>query len=412
MARLVGKLTARKVATATPPPHRRAITLSDGGNLFLQVTRASGGHVRRSWLFCFERDGVRRSMGLGNVATRGLADARRKARDLRLQLLDGIDPLEAKRRARMAAAAEKAKAVTFKQCAEMYVAAHMDAWHNAKHRAQWKSALENYCYPKIGGMAVADIDTDAVILVIEPIWRRIPETASRVRGRIEKILDFATVRKFRSGDNPARYAGHLSELLPSKRKLHTVEHFKALDYREMGAFMIELRSRKGEAARALELLALCAARTSEVTGALWSEIDLKAKTWVIPASRMKSAREHAVPLSDRAVAILEALPRDHGNSIFKLSATALWRTLRDMRPVTPHGFRSSFRDWAAECTNYPREICEAALAHAVGSQVERAYARTSFFDKRRQLMDEWARFCSEPARSGENVVPIRDRVAP
>ena len=289
----------------------------------------------------------------------------------------------------------------------MYLKAHSDKWTSAKHAAQWPATLEQYAYPKIGAMSVTDIDVDDVIRCIEPIWKSIPETANRVRGRIEAILGYATVRKFRTGDNPARWRGHLATLLPAKGKLRETAHHAALPYADMPAFMADLRKRTTLSARALEFTILTAARTGEVNGATWEEVDLKAKKWAIPASRMKSGREHAVPLCDRALAILKSLKHQRG-PVFGLSNIAMLETLQIMRPgMTTHGMRSTFRDWAAERTNFPREVCEQALAHTISNSVEKAYRRGDLFEKRRRLMTQWADYCSKPAQSGEVVVPIR-----
>jgi integrase len=417
MRRTVGRLNARQVATAKPQGDRDAVLLPDGGNLYLQITRTKTGE-NRSWVFRYELDGRRHDLGLGPLRDFGLAEARDRARALRQQLHHGIDPLDAKReqkRERLAKQAAQAKAITFRKCAEDCIAAHADAWTNAKHSRQWQTTLEQYAYPVIGDLAVSDIDTAHIVKTLEPIWRRIPETASRLRARIEKVLGWATVRGYRSGDNPARWRGHLAELLPARRKIRQVKHLPALPYAEMPAFMGELRSHEGATARALEFTALTATRTGDVLGARWDEIDLKAKTWTIPAARMKSRREHRVPLADRAVAILKALPR-HGAHVFAgadghaLGERAMLRLMDSLRPeYVPHGLRSTFRDWAAETTAYPNHVVEMALAHSVGNAVEKAYRRGDLFEKRRKLMQTWSDYCARPAPTGATVTQFPAR---
>jgi integrase len=404
MARMVGRLTQKEVANAKPTAERKATLLADGGNLYLQCTRGKDGTILRSWVFRYELDERRREMGLGPLSTISLSEARDRASSLRKQLLDDIDPLEAKRRARLARLAEQAKTVTFKRCAEMYLEAHRDGWKNAKHRWQWTSTLERYVYPVIGDLAVSDVDTNLVIKIVEPIWKTIPETASRIRGRVEVILGYATVRGFRTGDNPARWRGHLAEVLRGSPK---AEHHPAMPFAEMAAFMERLRGRLSISARALEFTILTAARTGETLGATWDELDLKTGTWVVLAARMKGGKEHRVPLSGRAVAILKGIAEQAGrapsrrhvfaNGERPLSNMAMLQLLRGMHPdLTVHGFRSSFRDWAAETTNHPNHVVEMALAHAVGNDVEAAYRRGDLFLKRRRLMEAWADYCGKP----------------
>jgi integrase len=415
--RRIKRLTAKQVANAKPRRGRDWALLTDGGNLFLQVSVGSSGAINRSWVFRYDQDFKRHELGLGSIHTVSLSEARDKALSLRQQLLDGIDILEAKRAVkleRQAKAAERARRVTFKNVAGMYLAAHEDSWKNPKHRAQWKSTLSAYVYPVMGDVPISDIDVDLVVRAVEPIWRTKPETASRVRGRIESILGYATVRKFRVGDNPARWRGHLAELLPAKGKVRKVEHHPALPYVELPGFMAELRERDSLSARALEFTILVAARTAETIGATWAECDLKAKTWTVPADRMKAGKKHVVPLPGRAIEMLKSLPHK-GEYVFPgapgkpLSNMAMLELLRGMRPgATVHGFRSTFRDWAAERTNYPNHVVEMALAHAIPDKTEKAYRRGELFEKRRKLMDAWARFCAAPQIEGE-VVPMAGR---
>ncbi len=390
----------------------------DGHGLYLQVMSATN----RSWLLRFERGGRERWLGLGPLHTINLDEARERARKARQQLLDGVDPIEHRKAARATQALAEAKAVTFKEAARQYFDAHERKWKNAKHRAQFLSTLEAYAYPIIGRLPVAAIDTGLVLKVIEPIWNEKTETASRVRGRIESVLDWATVRGYRTGDNPARWKGHLGEVLPARGQIQKTNHHAALPYTEIGGFVAALRQREGVAARALEFTILTAARTNEVIGALWDEIDFAAKVWTVPAGRMKASKEHRVPLSDRALEILRDLPRETGNAFVfigprkggGLSNMAMAAVLgrMDCTDITVHGFRSTFRDWAAERTNYPNHVVEMALAHTVGDKVEAAYRRGDLFDKRRRLMAEWAKYCgTKPAHAATDgtVVAMYER---
>jgi len=379
--------------------------------LWLQVTRGEGDHLRRSWTFRYEIDGKRREMGLGPLSTRGLAEARTKAKELRQQLLDNIDPLEAREAARRAKFAEQARTMTFRQCAKLYLDLHQDGWKSAKHREQWTSSLKNYIFPVLGDLSVADIDPAAVMKVVEPIWTTKTETASRIRGRIEAILDYAAASGFRGGDNPAR---HVLVALPKKAKIAKIEHHPALAWQDIPAFMASLREQQSTAARCLEFAILTAARSDEAISAVWDEIKFPAKTWVIPGSRMKGGEKHEVPLSDRALEILRSLPHNEpyvfGGSR-PLGVKVLRRqVLRHLHAsITVHGFRTSFRTWCAEATNYPEIVAEHALAHNVGSAVERAYKRTTLLQKRKQLMAAWSKYCCTPrapARGG-NVVTLK-----
>jgi integrase len=387
---------------------------NDGGGLYLQVS-ASGA---KSWIFRFMLDGRPREMGLGPVHVVPLAEARKRAAECRRMRLDGIDPIEARGAQRAQKRLEAATAMTFEQCARAYIEAHKAGWRNSKHAAQWPSTLATYAYPVFGGLPVQAVDVGLVMKVLEPIWVEKSETASRLRGRIESILDWATTRGHRQGENPARWRGHLENLLPKKSKVRRVKHHPALPYDEIADFVVELRAQEGVAARALEFLILAAARTGEVIGARWDEVDLEEKIWVVPGERMKAGREHRVPLSAAAVAVLEQMNEiREGESVFPggkkrmpLSNMAMLALLKRMnrRNLTGHGFRSSFRDWAAELTNFPHEVAEMALAHTVGDKVEAAYRRGDLFQKRRQLMEAWSRFCGTP-KSRADVVPISGR---
>jgi integrase len=308
--------------------------------------------------------------------------------------------------------------MTFRQCAEAYVEAHREGWKNAVHAHQWVQSLDSYVYPLLGKLPVSAIDTALIMKVLEPAWLEKTETMSRVRGRIESVLGWATVRGFRQGDNPARWKGHLDTLLPGKTKIKDVEHFAALPYRDIGAFMSQLRSHEGISAAALEFAILTAMRSKETLGARWEEFDLANRLWTIPAGRlegrMKNSKEHIVPLSDAALAVLDRMAQIRRNDFVfpgragRLNKIALFAVLRRMNrgDLTAHGFRSSFRDWCGDCTNYPRDLAETCLAHKTGDPTEQAYRRTSAIEKRRQLMAAWAAFCSAPAPADE-VVPIR-----
>jgi integrase len=407
MNRDSNRLTAVKVATIMRPGR-----YGDGGGLVLQISKWR----TKAWLFRYERAGRERQMGLGPVSTLSLAEAREKARQARKLLLDGIDPIEARKAARTTGRLEAARGMTFKECAERHISAHEASWRNEKHREQWKSTLARYAYPIIGDLSVAAIDTTLVVKVIEPIWMTKPETAARIRGRVENVLDWATVRGFRAGDNPARWRGHLDKLLPARGRVKPVKHHAALPYAEIPNFMAELRDRDSISARALELTILTAARTGEVTGARWPEFDFAARTWTVPGERMKARREHRIPLSDRALEILAALPRERGNQFIFIGASAgkplsnmaMLELLRGMRPgYVPHGFRSTFRDWAAETTNFQNHVVEAALAHVVSDKVEAAYRRGDLFEKRRKLMEAWAAYCARPRMAAAVVTLSR-----
>ena len=391
--------------------------------LYLQISADTSGGLTKSWVYRFVSPltGKPRWMGLGPSDAIGLAKARELARAARETQKLGGDPIEARREQRMAAKLEAAKRISFGKCAEDYIATHKSGWKNEKHVAQWRATFEgkNAATAKINNLPVAAIDTVLVLSVLKPIWKTKPETASRIRGRIERVLAWATVSQYRQGENPARWRGHLAEMLPAKTKIYKVKHHKALPYADIPAFMQSLRERDGVSARALEFTILSATRTNESIGALWSEVDLKDNTWTIPSERMKSKRPHRVPLSDRAAAILKAIPRE-GEFVFPggkanqpLSNMAMLELTRGMigNGYTVHGFRSSFRDWCKEQTNFPREIAELALAHVVADKSEAAYSRGDALDKRRQLMAAWARYCAEKpkAATAENVTPMHGK---
>ena len=352
----------------------------------------------RSWIVRVTVHGKRREMGLGGFDDVTLAQAREKARQARQQAIEGIDPVEARKAERLRRRFDVAP--TFRKCAEDYIEAHSPEWRNPKHAAQWSATLETYAHPVIGDMSVAAVDTPHVLEVLRPIWTTKTETAARLRGRIEQILSAATVPGYRKGDNPARWRGHLDHLLPKTSKIAKVAHHPALPIDHVPAFAKHLLSGNGIAARALLFAILTAARSGEVRGATWDEIDMDARLWVIPAERMKADREHRVPLSDQAVELLKGLPvfvgvdyvfaAPRGGQLSDMSLTACMR--RQQLPYVPHGFRSTFRDWCGERTHYPGDLAEMALAHAIKNKVEAAYRRGDMLEKRRQMMQEWANF--------------------
>lgn len=395
MAAGIEKLTALKV-TRLSKPGRHA----DGKGLYLQITKT----LAKSWLFRYERDGKERFMGLGPVHSVGLAEARERARDARNCLAKGKDPLDERNALVLAAKAQVQSNRDFDSCAADYIKSRQDEWKSEKHRKQWERTLAVHASPHIGKMAVRQITTPSVLKVLQPIWTTRTETASRVRERIERILSWSAKHGYREGENPARWDGHLEELLPKPSKLKKVVHYPAMPYREVGAFMRDLKRQVGFAPRALEFTILTACRTGEVLGATWEEIDFRARVWTIPAERMKNGKEHRVPLTTSAVEVLRKVRRYHPRLVFPgtkkdkpLSGMAMLKVLERMgrSSLTVHGFRSSFRDWAAEMTQYPEAIAEMCLAHTVGSAVENAYRRSDLFNRRRGLMTDWESWCAE-----------------
>jgi len=406
MTRTIHRLGTVKINALKTPGY-----YGDGGGLYLRV-RPGGS---KSWVFRFTVAGRKRDGGLGRYPTITLAKARELAEECRRLVACGVDPVEQRREEREVVAARAAKAMMFEACAKAYIEAHEAGWKSDKHHRQWRASLGTYVFPIIGVAPVDGIDTTMVLTVLTPIWNSKPETASRVRGRIELVLDWAKARGYRDGENPARWRWHLQHMMAPKKKLRQVEHLAALPYDEIGELMAELRERTSIAARALEFLILTAARTNEALGATWDEIDLHTKLWVIQAERMKGGTTHRVPLSPHAVAIVKEMASIRQNDFVfpgakqgrPLSSMSLAMLLRRMGrgDITVHGFRSSFRDWAAETTNFPNHVVEMALAHAIGNKVEAAYRRGDMFDKRKRLMDVWATFCAR--RTSANVVPLR-----
>ena len=377
--------------------------------LALQVLPTGG----RTWILRMTVGDKRRDMGLGGFPDVPLSQAREAARIARAKVREGIDPIDdAKAKVSMLKASQAA-ALTFEQCALKYIESQESKWDNPKSPIQWRNSLKTYAYPHMGSLLVRDVDLPQVLATLEPIWKTKTETASRVRSRIEAVLDYAKARKYRSGDNPAAWRGHLDKILPAPGKVSKTEHYAALPFDDIGAFMERLRKAEGTGAKALALLILTAARSGEVRGATWEEIDLDAGLWVVPAERMKAKKEHRKPLSKAAISLLRALPRMAGTEyVFPaprkgmISDATMSAVLRRMEvDAVPHGFRSTFRDWAAERTSYPGEMAEMALAHTVSDKVEAAYRRGDLYMKRVKMMEDWASFCATVRQPGV-VVPI------
>ena len=424
-----GKLTAKKVDSILAGRVAGRYH-GDGGGLWLVVSKRdeSGRALAASWVYRYMLHGKSAEMGFGSAWDISLADAREGARVARQRVKkDKVDVLaerrEQERVQRDARKIELARRMTFRDVAESLMAAKDPGWRNGKHRNQWRSTLQTYAYPIIGDTEVSAIDTPMVVRVVEPLWLTKTETASRLRGRLEAVLDRARALGLRNGENPARWKGHLEHLLPQKTKVAPVQHHEALAYPDIGTFMAELREQKGVAARGLEFLILTCARTGEVIGCRWNELDLDARVWAVPAERMKANKEHRVPLADRAIAILaemrEIRTRRQSEYVFQgakegspLSNMSMLMLLRRMghSELTVHGFRATARSWMAAQTNFPREVAEMALAHDVGEKVERAYQRTDMFAKRRQLSDAWARYCDKPAQGGNGKVVLMGAV--
>jgi integrase len=403
----------------------------DGGGLYLCVQKTCAGTLTKSWVFRYatgatatsangKRRNVERRMGLGALHIVSLAAARVRAQECRQILYEGTDPIEIARKTKSASRIASVRDKTFKACATQYIAEHEAEWRNAKHREQWSASLRSYAFPTIGDVLVGDIDTALVLQAIKTIWATKPETAARVRGRIEMVLDWAKVHGYREGENPARWHGHLELALPKRTKVKRVKHHAALPYEKAPAFFAELQMRTGVAARALEFTFLCAARTGAVIGASWDEIDLEKRIWIVPVERIgakitgEEPTPRRVPLSERAISIVKGLIRaPHNPFVFpgrfggSLSNMAMLEVMREMRPgYVPHGLRSTFKDWTAETTAFPNEVSEAALWHVIDDKVEAAYRRGDLFEKRRRLMEAWAEYLSG-ATKADVITPLR-----
>lgn len=378
--------------------------------LYIQVQQSGG----RSWILRTMIGGRRREIGLGGYPTVKLADARQKARDALDGIKKGIDPVSQRAAARTEIIASRPSEITFDEASSRFIAAKESEWKNAKHGAQWVATLNTYASPVIGKMRVQDVSLAHVLNILEPIWATKTETAARLRGRIESVLSWATVRGYRQGENPARWKGHLDAILAAPSKVAKTKHHAALSWRDLGAFMAKLRKQEGMGARALEFAILCAARSGEVRGMRWNEVDFDNGVWTCPAERMKAGKAHRVPMSDAALDLLRRLPNIDDNELCfpaprggMLSDMTLTAVLRRMQVnAVPHGFRSTFRDWSAEVTAYPRDMAEMALAHSIGDKVEAAYRRGDMLDKRRRMMEDWAAFCNVTSELGD-VIPLR-----
>jgi integrase len=396
---------ARDLLSAAKVKHANVGMHADGGGLYLQVTQSRDGkQLNKSWLFMFRSPttGKRREMGLGSLDVLGLSEARDAAESTRKLVAAGQDPIEARNAERAVTQQPAPGPQTFERCAVAYIAAHEAGWRSSTHREQWRATMRDYAYPVFGSRPVDQIDTDLVLAVLMPLWANHIETGTRVRARIESILDWARVKGYRAGENPARWRGHLDHLLAKPARTKRVIHHPAIPYAALPAFLVRLRELETTAAWAFEMLILTAARRSEALGARWSEIDVTARVWTIPGNRMKGGREHRVPLSGPALSIIERMrdadpvlvfpgvrdrqPLDHGT---------FWKILRRMQlgNLTAHGFRSTFKEWCVERTEFPDWLSEKALAHVVGDETRRAYQRGDLLEKRRLLMDDWAEFC-------------------
>lgn len=405
--KLAKSLTVKQVE-AFKEPGRYSV----GGVAGLHLVVTESG---KSWILRAQVGSRRTDIGLGSFSDVGLARAREEARRIRQKIYDGVDPVLEKRNARATLMVEQAKTMTFAECASTYIESHKAGWKSEKHAKQWSATLGTYAYPIIGKLPVSGIETAHIRNVLYPIWNSKTETASRLRGRIESVLDWAKVNGYRDGENPARWRGHLDQLLPKRSKVQRVKHFAALPYAELGSFMAELREREGMSARALEFAILTAARSGEVRQATWSEIDFNNTMWIVSAERMKAGKEHRVPLSDDVIELLSDLPRFKDSDYLfpaarggALSNMAMTSVLKRMgrKGLTQHGFRSTFRDWAGETTAYPREVIEHALAHKLKDKAEAAYQRGDMFIKRAKLMKDWALYCRTTQQFDAKVIAI------
>lgn len=410
MSYYLHKLTALAVKNFTKQGR-----YSDGGNLYLQVKVSPSGRISKSWIFRVQRNGKDQLIGLGSLKTISLAEARVKALEYRKLLCDGIHPLEHKRQHKLQSQLAQDKQKTFIECATQYIEDHKAGWKNEKHAKQWTATLQTYAYPHIGKMGVANITTNHILKILRPIWSAKTETAFRIRGRIENILDWAKVQGFRQGDNPACWKGNLEVILPARRKVQKVVHHPAMPYQDVPAFMKELHTKDGMSYKALEFAILNASRSAEIRLATWKEINFKEKLWIIPAQRMKKGKEHRVPLTDSALEILKSLEgyqlsEEARKDLFIFPAIKKNTPLSDMSmskalkvmgqgAYTQHGFRSSFRDWAAEVVQYPREVIEHAIAHKLKDEAEAAYQRGDLLVKRRALIEDWSQYCYQNSKA-------------
>ncbi len=426
MPKKAKELSALEVKRLKHPGHGNNATFAVGGidGLLLQITPSGA----RSWLLRCTIGSKRRHLGLGGFPDVTLAEARERAREARQLIRDGIDPVEHRKANRAALEAAQKRGMTFSQAMEKFLVGKLEEFENKKHKKQWRATLDNYAVPAVGNMLVADIQVSDVQRILEPIWLSKNETATRLRGRVEAVLAWATVAGHRTGDNPARWKNNLDAILPKPSKVAKVKHHPALDLDDVADWFKDVQSRSGFATRALEFMAMTVARSGEIRGAVWPEFDLEKALWTVPAERMKMRNEHRVPLTRQAVKLLSTLDRMEGSEFVfpaarggMLSDAALSACMkrihaakparyldrRSSRPAVPHGLRSTFRDWAAERTEYQSEMAEIALAHSVGSEVERAYRRGDMIEKRRAMMAAWGRFLR--GETGAKVVPMEMR---
>ncbi len=410
MARQINKLSDRGVKA-----EKKQGRYADGHGLYLQVSNSGS----KSWLFRFMMDGKSRQMGLGSFGTVTLLEARDDALNCKKLLKDGVDPIQERdNRLTKQKAANKA-VLTFKESTEEYLKAHSASWKSVRHAKIWKSSIERYAYPELGSMPVNQIEREHIMRVLKPIWLNKTETAKKLRGRLETILDWATVQDFRKGENPARWRGHLDKLLPKPSEVYNVKHFAALPYQEINGFMNKLRKREALSALALRLIILTATRSGEARNAIWAEFNMEQAIWTIPAERMKAKKEHIIPLSKEALSIIQSLPHMAGNDYLfvgnrsgKPLSDVVFKKLMErmgVTGITTHGFRSTFRDWAAEQTSFPREVIEAALAHQLKDKAEAAYFRSNLLDKRRELMDKWGDYILLPPIENGKVIILSDK---
>ena len=410
MARQINKLTDRGVKA-----QKKRGRYADGNGLYLQVSKSGS----KSWLFRYMMDGKAREMGLGSTTTITLSEARDDALECRKLLKEGIDPIKDRNNRIAKTKSDNKDVLSFQKATEEYLKAHSASWKSVRHGDIWHSSVKRYAYPELGSMPVNIIERGHIMRVLEPIWIEKTETAKKLRGRLETILDWATVQDFRKGENPARWRGHLDKLLPKPSEIHSVKHFAALPYQEINDFVNKLKQREALSALALRLIILTAARSGEVRGAMWSEFDLANGTWTIPTERMKAKKEHIIPLCDEALSIVQSLPRIVGNEhLFtgsrsgKPISDVVFKKLMErmgVKGITTHGFRSTFRDWAAEHTSFPREVIEAALAHQLKDKAEAAYFRSNLLDKRRELMEKWSDYINLPIIECGKVINLADK---
>jgi len=394
MAKQINKLTDRGIRSQNKPGR-----YADGNGLYLQVGKSGA----KSWIFRYMLDGKSREMGLGSIRMETLSQARDKAKQCKKLLRCGTDPIRDRQERVAVEKADNKEMLSFQKCTEGYLNVHSSSWRSARHAEIWHSSIKRFAYPIIGPIHVNKIERSHILNILDPIWREKTETATRLRGRLESILNWATVKEYRKGDNPARWRGYLDQLLPKPSEIHTVKHFPALPYRDVGAFMNKLKARQALSASALRLIILTACRSIEVREAEWCEFDLQNKTWTIPVGRMKMKKEHVIPLCKEALDIVKSIPRlsdsEHlftGPNSGKPMSDVVFKKLMErmgVTGITTHGFRSTFRDWAAEQTSFPREVIEACLAHQLKDKAEAAYFRSNLLDKRRTLMKKWSDYC-------------------